>query len=412
MLYDSPIVQNLGLFLQGVDKPVPSINSQHPSTGADDDEITDNTPVPYHKQALLNLVTNLHIVHASSSVPLPVDDCYLVMPTYERRTLVSLEECRADRLGKMDLDGYVLADDIMRRMEPRHPSFDRLKTLALGAWDDGRWHIYAINQTKAALDDTDPSAYQTAISEVGTDEGSALAFFFETHEFIRLDTTVGRMDRSACPISRVEDILYRAFYSDRSVTACTRSNTVLETERMPNFDLMIRHGYQLPDSFHDSPGRYYVTSQSFQAGDGVDDAASCVRFAGLHLRRDNLAKPVFTIDTTLASFTSLEEHFWSMRDVELCIAPMIPGDEGQLRLSEAIKDAAQSFRQRDKTTREHADRYWKNFRILVGDEIPACPCCGSRNQGVISLAEYRMLRARCTVCLEGIAVYAKVLFMQ
>lgn len=331
--------------MQGVDKPLPSIGNHHPSTEAHDDEITDNTPVPYHKQALLNLVTNLHIVHASSSIPLTVDDCYLVMPSYESCTVITLEECRADRLGKMDLDGYILADDITRRMEPDHPTFNRLKTLALGVWDDGRWKTYVTRYCIAGA-----AANQSILDS--DDKETRLAHIFRRP-----------------PIYYVEDILKRTFHDARSHLACSRPNPIFETmwaHPIKGRGLTIRHEPDLRsgDPYSSVPSRFYVTTETFGTIDfgeffmrrfpvGYLCPRNPVFFIPLHRYQDDLGAP----------------------DLELCISPKTQGDEGQLRLAREIKEALETFRQRNK---KYAKKHLQKFRILVGDEIPPCPCCGSK----------------------------------
>lgn len=362
----------MGLSLEGVDKPVPSLGNHVPSSETHDDEITDNTPVPYHKQALLNLVTNLHIVHASSSVPLSVEDCYLVMPTYERRTLVSLEGCRADRLGKTDLDGYILADDIIRRRGPGHPTFKRLKTLALGAWDDRRWGTYAVRQSKARLDFSDPTVYQ----RIRDDADYKLSFLFETGVFRRPATLKGRIDRNACPVLLVEGLLWRTFHDARPDTACTRPDAIFQTSEADGIEgseLTIKHEPQLrsEDIYSPYPSRLYVTTEAFKT-DKYGVMERNIRMMELNLDHHSQQKFVFDV---LPDASYIGAHNLDMPRVELCISPKTQGDEGQLRLAREIKEALETFRQRNK---KHAEKHLQKFRILVGDEIPPCPCCGSR----------------------------------
>jgi hypothetical protein len=51
-----------------------------------------------------------------------------------------------DRLGKMDLDGWELADKVIGRYgsmkHGKHTMFNDLKGLSFGVWDDGRWNVY------------------------------------------------------------------------------------------------------------------------------------------------------------------------------------------------------------------------------------------------------------------------------
>ena len=62
ILYHTPIVQNLGLFFEGI---------QHPY------DKSRNGIAPYHKFEHFDQVRKLHLIHASSNIPLRPDECFL-----------------------------------------------------------------------------------------------------------------------------------------------------------------------------------------------------------------------------------------------------------------------------------------------------------------------------------------------
>lgn len=90
ILYHSPIVQNLGLFIEGI---------QHPY---------ESRSAPYHKIDLLSKVKNLTIIHASSPVPIKsprlsiLDDGSALDPD-------AVDSFMVDRLGRSDLESWKFA---------------------------------------------------------------------------------------------------------------------------------------------------------------------------------------------------------------------------------------------------------------------------------------------------------------
>ena len=115
VLYNSPIVQNLGLFLLGIEKPSPP-NQAGPKK-QDSSDASNQSP-PFHKIHLLDKVKKLYIVHASSRIP--IENPYMVSVVEE------------DESGVHDA---IDADALGRRI-----------------WRDGHWRIESWMQ----LEDQDP----------------------------------------------------------------------------------------------------------------------------------------------------------------------------------------------------------------------------------------------------------------
>ena len=65
-------------------------------------------------------------------------------------------------------------------------------------------------------------------------------------------------------------------------------------------------------------------------------------------------------------------------DLEICLVPHKGGDTGHhLQLAMDIKEALDNFHKAAKEV-DGTDGHWGVLKILVGDDIPACPCCGLR----------------------------------
>ena len=53
-----------------------------------------------------------------------------------------MKTCSADRLGMADLEGWLLATQILRATPAARAMFDQLEAVSFGNWDDGRWSHY------------------------------------------------------------------------------------------------------------------------------------------------------------------------------------------------------------------------------------------------------------------------------
>jgi hypothetical protein len=136
VLYHSPIVQNMGLFLVGIDKPYPRPSS------------VDTTKCAgfAHKRYLLAQVRKIHIIHSSTNRPLESVYMQSASTGNPKESL----SCNADQLGQMDLQGWILASSLINGEKQAgrgfthedRSYFHRLETIAYGRWDDGRWDIY------------------------------------------------------------------------------------------------------------------------------------------------------------------------------------------------------------------------------------------------------------------------------
>ena len=352
ILYDAPVVQNLGLFLRGIDKPLPPPQTDH-----------DKYPVPSHKAALLDLTTSLHVVHASSRNP-------LLKPYLESKMRHSLPEknivrsSRADRLGRVDLAGWRMTRRLLDVTEPKSllvsqgTLFKSIKAFSFGAWDDGRWETY------------------------------------KEHYSERSDYVVYR---EAYPIRYLETLLadlLRRIQMSKPVDVCLNAKSGISDvwhwpESCRAVGSAIRVIHELDDKYEialePQPGhsRVYIGAWSYE------------------YKRTNFQRPIPYQDHNL--FWSYDQYMRyaseSVENVpkgdhgahpvcddmrlELCIIPdhrfsseaSIPR---QLVIARQIKQALEKYHHDTAMTQEYAKKTLGTIKIYTAEDMPACPCCGLR----------------------------------
>jgi hypothetical protein len=81
--------------------------------------------------------------------------------------------------------------------------------------------------------------------------------------------------------------------------------------------------------------------------------------------------------TSWSSIYGSGRHEAALQKVNLEIC-LVPRDAGHLQLAMDIKDALDKFHEAAKEV-DGTDGHWGVLKILVGDDIPPCPCCGRRD---------------------------------
>lgn len=280
-----------------------------------------------------------------------------------------LETCRADRLGTTDLEGWILAANIIDLVKPfnwqQAINFRSLQCLSLFAWDDGRWEKYgrdsydeemnqrSFNRSIGRNMHVDAIAKTVGVQDIGS-------------------SSPGERVAPTVSIARIlEPVLVRA----RSTFACGHVSTINDLRYIKG--RKVEHQTHFPQQCHfgDRPSRLYSTTKAF------DPSVTTYGFdiGGLNFCYDGHRKPVFSIPSgpvDIGRARNIGTWEPATPDLELCIVPEIAGDERQLQLARDIKEALEAFRQKDETTKEYAEIYLTKFKILVGDEVPPCPCCG------------------------------------
>jgi hypothetical protein len=64
-------------------------------------------------------------------------------------------------------------------------------------------------------------------------------------------------------------------------------------------------------------------------------------------------------------------------NLELCLVPSVEGHEMELLLARDVRDAWEKF-ERSLQSKGGREGFTGRLKIYVGDESPACPCCGGR----------------------------------
>jgi hypothetical protein len=140
VLYHSPIVQNFGLFLDGLQKPLAPMPRQ--KSGVPASTTIKTGSLVEHKRYLLSKVRKLTLIHHSTRKG--IEDLHM-MSTAGRNRDIELKYCYADERGQDDLDGWTLVKDLIRQMDQGlsgsipfayRNAFSRLESLSFGTWDD------------------------------------------------------------------------------------------------------------------------------------------------------------------------------------------------------------------------------------------------------------------------------------
>ena len=328
ILYHTPIVQNLGLFLLGIEQP--------PRAADGDNDI------PYHKSKLLDKVTKLHLIHSSSRKG--VGTRYMTTPSSHEATPRVFDEnqlrtCNADRLGLADLEGWLLATRILRATPSARTMFNRLEGLSFGIYDDGRWQYYW-GRLSHQDNNVDPSVYLKRmladfILRLQTADSIQVCSHTQSRIDLRLDRGLGT----------------NTITSGLQVTHGSRSDFLFFTDVSPcriyarptpqrTLDLNLIHGAVLVRWLH----QYMYNIGSLN---------------------DREVRPDTILELCIT--TSLDQEIYSTSSCE-----------NELELARRTKEALELYCQDLAEREEWAKRALGKITIYAGDEIPACPCCGGK----------------------------------
>jgi hypothetical protein len=369
ILYEAPVVQNMGLFLQGIEVPRPTRRGKKT-----DDAV--NHGAPYHKMELLGHVKQLHIVHASSSksagpVYMTSQEASHRDPFFRRQS--ALEACTADALGTADLHSWIMVKDLIGQLEGIEPqrrhffmlgeAFSQLKFVSFGMWDTGRWNTYEEDASRRDWSFTHTTwgrrSHDAVVKGMPNRDWKACPRY-----------TIPNRDWKACPQYTIRDILESVFSGLRSVATCHDHLATIQLSYLSKAeDLMVIHNARLSHVHTGRRTRLYSTTSALQANFLRDTIA----VGALVLGYDSRRKPVFSQSTR-----NLRRCPTRMRmELEICLVPEEEGNEGQLQLARDVRDALDAFERASKEL-DGSEEYIGRLKILVGDDIPACPCCGRK----------------------------------
>lgn len=139
--------------------------------------------------------------------------------------------------------------------------------------------------------------------------------------------------------------------------------------------------------------RIYVSTSALQ-----EAHSESTNLGSLCLAFDNRRKPVFRLpsDESQSQFNEASNaDIWAIlkgayptypdaqqahlmrKDLEICLVPEVDGDERQLKMAREVRDALELY-ERTSQQKYGTKGYLGKLKIVVGDDIPACACCGAR----------------------------------
>lgn len=262
--------------------------------------------------------------------------------TFDPDAVEQQDKYVVDRLGRMDLKGWELADKLIVRFGSVKGSksgseimFKKLKAVSFGVWDDGRWTVYDDGETQCRRRD-----------------GKGLP------------------NEDICPVGYIKDILsqvFTGFNTKQAINVCHYARTGLRDPFTAIYcmgtGLRTIHeiaGCGLPSLL--GPTRIYI----------MVDALSDCSAAGSNLRRHigHLFKYAEG-KRSGAPQTSRQRKLESARpkksdriQLELCFLPADAGNVNHQQRCQEIKEALEAFHAKEAKTNPSPRLAWVNSYIL------------------------------------------------
>jgi hypothetical protein len=361
----------------------------------------------HHKLELLGNMRKLYIIHASSSNA--KGHLYMIHKGRSRST-VELLNCQADGLGTMDLLSWIMASQLVRSISLRDV-FRQLQSVSFGTWDTGRWESYRDEEDRQfSLDGSDDSN-----SDSDGDDNNQLKVAYHTQsKWVKY-----RLGKHACPDLAINRILKKVFIGPQNADTCWNARALVQLDFRPGKKetLMVVHHAHLSE-IEEVPNQASKTRLYVSANGLIEPTMDILIFGSLCLAYDSSMNPVFSLET----YSDSDSHSASSSDsdsdsgsdsadpvistiqsgqqpqadqrrgatphdplselrgmnLELCLVPSVEGNEAELKLAMDVRDAWERFEKALKK-KDGREGYLGRLKIYVGDESPACPCCGGRN---------------------------------
>jgi hypothetical protein len=253
-------------------------------------------------------------------------------------------------------------------------------------------------------------------SDSDGDDNNHLKVAFHTHsKWMKY-----RLGRHACPDLAINRILAKIFTGPQNADTCWNARSLIQLDFRPGKKetMMVVHHAQLNEieevPYHPYKTRIYVSA------DGLREPTMDVMiFGSLCLAYDYDMQPVFRLETYSDSDSDSDSTLDSDSDsdsgsdssdpvvptrqsgqqlqagqrrqathrdphselksmnLELCLVPSVEGHEMELLLARDVRDAWEKF-ERSLQSKGGREGFTGRLKIYVGDESPACPCCGGR----------------------------------
>jgi hypothetical protein len=443
ILYDTPIVQNMGLFLRGIERPYPRLSRDDNRRRAGYE----------HKRHLLGRVKKLHIVHASSNRSR--GEVFMTVDGGARKIDTLLTAYDADILGLMDLSGWQLARDFIaggntltKKFDPDYQYknyFIHLETVSFGAFDDGRWARYDSQEDELGLNrrcgssSSRSARYGSLIgtsslesfasrlsligsSTIGTStdgapridvsrignprvrasimdtynagssntgmyrlgsplvDSSTLGTFSTGFSASTFSAMIQTRGKDVCPSFAIKTTIRDLFMDSKSLVICSNARSAVKLEQRAGLSIIHQKRLESMHTYPLGPTRIYTTTKHL---DNTDLLVLSLCFDRQKKPFFQSRTPIRNSDSATDSAPSWASFFGSGRresalqkvNLEICL---VPYKEGHVQLASDIKDALDKFHKAAKKV-DGTDGHWGVLKILVGDDVPPCPCCGRRN---------------------------------
>ena len=415
ILYEEPIVQNIGLFFLGIEQPSQDQNeSDDQANTISHSEIENRSEtgtegsIPYHKRHLLDLVKKLNIIRASSSTPLY--RCYIEHPTTSFLLLAADKHLiKCDPLATAEIEGWTLAKSLLNRLAEQSDTklswksasplilMQRLTALTFGLWDDGRWAFYQNKAKTREEHDAELRLWRRGKQIRGS-------FDSEREDYYTYENDISASAYLAC-----EDILSPFFLptvAHQALSLCHHTNfghRIFERQYLDSRPsrvegLRVIHEYQETDYniiTNAGPSRMFTRYSQ----DGMYDRFPAERMHRIHMATFHGAISVYSRCLP----DRLPDHFHADTNLRLdfCVLLDNPDTRPQKAQIRTDIEAQQcSMDQLIKKDQEESDALeggstvkggWREQRealllrmvpydIYIGDDVPPCPGCGLKEK--------------------------------
>jgi hypothetical protein len=209
---------------------------------------------------------------------------------------------------------------------------------------------------------------------------------FSTSTFSAMAQTRGK---DVYPSFAIKTTIRDLFMDCKSLVICSNARSAIKLEQQGGLSIIHQEQLESMHSLPLGPTRIYTTTKDLKRLGILRNLELLV----LSLCFDIEKKPFFRSRTPIRNSDSASGSApsWSsiygsgkresaLQNVhlEICLVPYKEGNAGQLQLAKDIKEALDNFHGAAKEV-DGTDGHWGVLKILVGDEIPPCPCCGRRD---------------------------------
>lgn len=278
-----------------------------------------------------------------------------------------VETCSADRLGKADFAGWILARSLLdeinsQSLQASRPSLRNIKSFSIGAWQDPRWALYADRLYDGLVD---PIVYYREI---------------------------------------LVDLL-RLMQSSKPVAVCTGTWANvgnLWKDHEPHISafpsLRVFHPKRDQEDFkytwlhHPGPSRVFLYSYQWNTGvrhndnhfkPSTDDSHDVFEVYRKYMQ--------YVFDKSVKSQTEdghciINNAILDDMSLEICIVPEIfdvgdvPNIPYLLDVAKRLKTAVEQYHEKLTEKEEYAKICLGKIKVHTAEALPACPCCGLREE--------------------------------